>query len=165
MELLLLRHAKSDWSSGVRSDHARPLNARGQAAAPRMGRFLREQGLQPHRTLCSTATRTRETWALLSAQWDQAGSCSFEEAIYEASPHSLRQLISQALAPQQRLLLIGHNPGLQSLLHQLLAQPLPAEQRAFPTCALAHLRLQDNDPLAAHSAELLHLQYVRALDA
>ena len=58
--LILMRHAKSDWSSGVLEDHDRPLNARGQVAAAALGDWLRSKEWLPGEVLCSTATRTRE---------------------------------------------------------------------------------------------------------
>ena len=62
--LILVRHAKSDWSLGM-ADHDRPLNVRGRASAAAIGRWLREKNLRPDQVLCSTATRTRETLDLL----------------------------------------------------------------------------------------------------
>ena len=56
--LLVMRHAKSSWSTGV-TDHERPLNARGRADAPRMAAALRELGWIPDHVLCSDAERTR----------------------------------------------------------------------------------------------------------
>jgi phosphohistidine phosphatase len=60
--LILIRHAKSDWEHPALDDHDRPLNARGQRSAPRIGAWLAAQGLAPDAVLCSTARRTRETW-------------------------------------------------------------------------------------------------------
>jgi phosphohistidine phosphatase len=64
LRLLLLRHAKSDWS-GSCGDHDRPLAPRGRKAAPRMGPFMRKKGYVPAAVLCSTAERTKETLELL----------------------------------------------------------------------------------------------------
>src|SRR3982074_1744190 len=62
--LLLLRHAKSDWS-GKADDHARPLSARGKRTAPRMGACMHAKGYEPELVLCSTAERTKETLELV----------------------------------------------------------------------------------------------------
>ena len=59
--LLLLRHAKSSWKEAELADHERPLNKRGRADAPRMGRLLMEQDLVPDLILSSTAKRARQT--------------------------------------------------------------------------------------------------------
>jgi phosphohistidine phosphatase len=62
--LLLFRHAKSDSPQGG-SDHERPLGPRGRHDAPRMGEEMARRGLKPELALVSTATRTRETFALV----------------------------------------------------------------------------------------------------
>ena len=53
LELLLLRHAKSRWDEPGAQDHERDLAPRGELAATRMGRLIREQGLRPDLVLCS----------------------------------------------------------------------------------------------------------------
>jgi len=45
--LLLLRHAKSSWENDKLCDYERPLNDRGLADAPKMGKLLRREGLTP----------------------------------------------------------------------------------------------------------------------
>ena len=64
--LLLLRHAKSAWPD--LADSERPLNDRGRRDAPAMGRWLRDKGYVPDLVLCSTAQRTRDTWALVAGE-------------------------------------------------------------------------------------------------
>ena len=56
-KLILFRHAKSDWTSGAASDHARPLARRGMEAARVMGKFLMSAGEVPEQILCSSAVR------------------------------------------------------------------------------------------------------------
>ena len=60
-ELLILRHAKSAWNSDAPTDFERPLSGRGRKNAPRMGRFLFEQGLRPDYVVSSPAERARQT--------------------------------------------------------------------------------------------------------
>src|ERR1700753_1071269 len=82
--LLLLRHAKSSWSEPGASDHQRPLNRRGQEAAPRIGAYLKRHKLVPDRVLCSTARRTRETWDLVAAEMRATPETAYVERIYDA---------------------------------------------------------------------------------
>ena len=84
--LILMRHAKSDWSHGT-SDHDRPLNPRGRGAAEALGNWLRTEGLLPDAVLCSTAARTRETCALLNLP----ESCAVEHLrqLYLAEPSEI----------------------------------------------------------------------------
>ena len=63
-ELILMRHAKSDWHSHT-ADIDRPLNERGAADAVRMGARLKQLNLVPDTMVVSSAQRTQETADLL----------------------------------------------------------------------------------------------------
>lgn len=65
-ELLLLRHGKSDWSTGD-DDFHRPLKDRGKHAAQRIGVWLAQQKRIPDIIISSPAER-----ALNSAQIGRA---------------------------------------------------------------------------------------------
>jgi phosphohistidine phosphatase len=119
--LLLLRHAKSSWSEPGASDHDRPLNRRGQEAAPRIGAYLARHGLIPDRILCSTARRARETWELVAAEAPAAPPATFSEKIYNASPRALVDVFRRADPRAASLLVVGHNPGLQEAATALIA--------------------------------------------
>ncbi len=128
--LILMRHAKSSWDSPGQRDHARPLNARGRRSAKAMGDWLREVGQVPDQILCSSAARTRETCALLG--FDVAAD--FMDALYHAEPDAMLQALRGATG--ERVLMIGHNPGIAELAQDLVTAP-PAHPRFFdyPTCA------------------------------
>lgn len=115
--LILIRHAKSDWGDPILDDHDRPLNARGRAAAPRIGTWLRQHPITLNAALVSTARRTRETWDLIAAQLPQAPRPTFLPDLYHASPDTLWKRIQDATA--DALCLVGHNPGIGSLAAQL----------------------------------------------
>jgi phosphohistidine phosphatase len=119
--LLLLRHAKSSWSEPGASDHERPLNRRGQEAAPRIGAYLARHKLIPDHVLVSTARRTRETWALVAAEAPAAPPATFTERIYDATPRALLEVFRQADPMAASLLVVGHNPGLQEVATALIA--------------------------------------------
>ena len=61
--LILTRHAKSAWDDPRLEDFDRPLNRRGLRAALELGEWLHSRGYEPDQVLCSSAQRTRETWA------------------------------------------------------------------------------------------------------
>lgn len=139
--LMLLRHAKSDWSATGTADHDRTLNARGRSAATRMGKYMAKQMLIPVRILCSTATRTRETCALLTAKFPRQVPVDFEDRLYEAAPETIVDLIAATPQNVRSLLVIGHNPGMQ-LAALSLCENGHSEHRAklaekYPTAALA----------------------------
>jgi phosphohistidine phosphatase len=141
LRLMLLRHAKSNWSSSGMQDSARPLTERGGAAAGLMGGYMARHCLIPERVLCSPARRTRETWARISAQWPAYTDVVFDERLYAATPQVVLSVIRAQNDEIHRLLVIGHNPGLQAAAELLIAAgDVELRERLrekFPTAALA----------------------------
>jgi len=162
-ELLLMRHAKSDWS-GHTSDIDRPLNSRGRNDAIRMGVYLNQQGITPDRIIISVAERTRETADLLlkSLTLDEE-NIIFDRQLYLADRETLADITELYARDNQRLLILAHNPGMDYLVSYLAstAPPLSDKGKLMTTCALAHFRLHSLDALTkAGQAELL--QIIRA---
>ncbi|MFC4351591.1 SixA phosphatase family protein [Fodinicurvata halophila] len=120
-QLLVLRHAKSSWDDPDLEDIERPLAKRGRRDAPAMGRALHARGIEADSVLCSDAQRTRETWSLLAPEWLTDGPLPIEvtRTLYMASAKRLLQLCRETEEPIQRLMLIGHNPGLHELCLRL----------------------------------------------
>lgn len=121
LTLLLMRHAKSDWSRPGLPDHDRPLNPRGRRDAPRLGRFLREHGLVPAAALSSTARRARETVeAVLPAAGAKAVPLRRTERLYGAAPgeifREVREAAAELGASASPLLVVAHNPGMEELV-------------------------------------------------
>ena len=141
LRLMLLRHAKSDWSSSGMQDTARPLSGRGEAAARLMGGYMSSHALIPERVLCSPARRTRETWAGIAAQWPAEAEIVFEERLYAATPQAVLSIVRAQDDATRTLLVIGHNPGLQETAELLIAAgDVELRERLrekFPTAALA----------------------------
>lgn len=137
--LMLLRHAKSDWPEGV-EDHERPLAQRGRKAAPRMGAYLRQEGLVPDRALVSSAKRTRETWELVEKELGSDVAEDFVAQIYEAPTDRLVEVVRSCSDRDRRLLLVGHNPGLADLAVALCDGSSPDAiariRQKFPTAGL-----------------------------
>jgi len=136
LRLLLLRHAKSDWSGSL-GDHDRPLAARGRKAAPRMGAVMRKKGYVPALVLCSTAERTKETLELLLPALRADPKIQYDRALYLAEWPVLLAIL-QGAAADTPLLMIGHNPGLEQLASALAVQPQDAAERAR-SCSPSHL--------------------------
>ena len=128
--LYLLRHAKSSWNDASMRDFDRPLNERGRAAAPLIGKHLATESLIEPSLICSPAQRTRETAELVLPNIQPR----FDERIYEASLRDLLQVVSEIDDDKHVAILIGHNPGLEELLAFLTGKPRP-----MPTCALAKI--------------------------
>ena len=98
--LLLLRHAKSSWAEPGASDHERPLNRRGQEAAPRIGAYLGRHKLIPDIVLCSSAQRTRETWALVAGEFKAAPSVAYVDRLYDATWRAVLDVVRRKLGPR-----------------------------------------------------------------
>jgi phosphohistidine phosphatase len=140
--LILYRHAKSDWPEGV-EDHARPLAGRGRVAAPKMGRYLADNGLVPDLALVSSAQRTQETWALTAKATEVKIAARTVAAIYEATALRLLDVIRANTADIATLMIVGHNPGLQELAELLMlddgGEAGERLRQKFPTAAVAVL--------------------------
>ena len=137
-ELILLRHAHAEPATTGQADLDRPLSAQGLAEAEAAGRWLLEHGLAPDRVLCSPARRTRET---LEAVLERTGYVEqrLEERIYEAAPGTLAALLDEH-KEVERLLVVGHNPGLEQLV-ALLNSGSSSEYRGMPPAGVAVLSL------------------------
>jgi phosphohistidine phosphatase len=157
--LLVLRHAKSAYPDGV-PDHDRPLALRGERDAAAAARWLHEHGLRPDLVVCSTATRTRQTWERLSPHFDEPGpEVRFDERVYDAPASRLATLLREADPGVGCVLLVGHNPGCEDLVLALCdhgdSGALSAVQEKYPTCGLAVMDLDgDWGALAAGKASL-----------
>jgi phosphohistidine phosphatase len=140
-ELLLIRHAKSDWSDKTQDDIERPLAEKGKKQACKMGHWLAENQLIPQRILVSPATRAQQTLARLTRHWDQQPEIIQIPELYEAQLNELIQLLQQQPPTIQRIAIIGHNPELETLLQWLTGDPAQAH---LATCAIAHLLIPGN---------------------
>ncbi|MDB6454665.1 SixA phosphatase family protein [Falsirhodobacter sp. 20TX0035] len=141
--LILIRHAKSDWDDPLLTDHQRVLARRGRDAAPKIGAWLAAQGVRPDEVLCSDATRTQDTWALIAPFLGDVAP-TLIPALYHAGPDTILSQLRRATG--QAVAIIGHNPGLGEFAG-LMVQTRPAHDgfERFPTAAalVAELPVED----------------------
>ena len=140
--LVVLRHAKSAWPTGV-DDHDRPLGPRGLRDAPAAGRALAEADCLPDLALCSTAERARHTLELAAAEWGAPPPVRHDPRLYGADVPELLAVVREVPPEIGTLLLVGHNPGLEELVLELagdaLDDALDTVRTKFPTSAVAVL--------------------------
>ncbi len=137
-KLTLIRHAKSDWHSGAATDFDRPLNERGNKAAPLMGSRLAERGAQPELILSSPAKRARQTAEKIAQQIGYPEDrIEYDEEIYDAACSTLIHLVRSLNDESDDIMLIGHNPGFSELGEWLTADA----PEWLPTCGLLELEL------------------------
>ena len=110
MNLMLLRHGKSDWDAGTRDDFSRPLASRGVRSAERMGEVLRDLGLVPDLVVSSTATRARSTAELARITGGWSSRLVLEDRLYGASVIDTLGVAEEHGADHDRVMLVGHEP-------------------------------------------------------
>ncbi|MFB7112247.1 histidine phosphatase family protein [Streptomyces sp. NPDC056190] len=138
--IVLFRHAKADWPQ--MADHERPLAERGRTDAAVAGRKLADAGVAFDLALCSTATRTRETWKLAVHELPHRPKTVYEERVYDASPGELITVLNETPDDVRSVILIGHNPGIQGLAEVLSGSAEGdarerMNRRGFPAAAFA----------------------------
>lgn len=119
--LLVMRHAKSDWTADYGPDHERPLNERGVKSARVMGEVLAKDGLIPILVISSTAVRARRTAELAneSGGWD--ASLILEPELYGTGVDTAIEVAARA-PKVERLMLVGHQPSWSKLVQTLTGE-------------------------------------------
>ena len=142
--LTLLRHAKSGWDDPVSRDFDRPLNVRGRKAARVIGRAMRDEGLSFDMIIASPAVRVVETLRDVGEGYGHELEPEQDQALYLASPAVLLDRIHHVDDKVERLLVVGHNPGLEQLtllLSGASEDGLRSEaELKYPTATLAEIR-------------------------
>jgi phosphohistidine phosphatase len=159
-ELLLMRHAKSDWHSHT-ADIDRPLNSRGRHDAVRMGAYLDRNALVPDSMVISPSQRTRETASLLRQNLDVAEDrVHVDNDLYLAGTETILEAIELYARDAQRLLLLAHNPGMDLVVSYLSSSPpaLSDSGKLMTTCAVACFEVPSLDAIRRPGqAELKYL--------
>jgi len=167
----LFRHAKSDWSDSDLRDFDRGLNARGRKAAAAMGQHIATHGICWQHAIASPASRVRQT---IDGAARAAGTCPpvvWEERAYLANAALLMEILRQVGEQSENVILCGHSPGLEHLLHELAGQdqanPLLARiKHKFPTACFAviELDIEEWHELAPGCGKLVHVALPREID-
>ncbi len=134
--LLIMRHAKSSWKNAELSDLERPLNKRGKYDAPMMGELIKDKELRPQVVYASTAKRAQMTAEEVANACKFKGDITYLENLYLAEVETVLDVLRSTPDEIERVLVIGHNPGLEGLL-----QMLSRRVESLPTAAIAYLAL------------------------
>ena len=134
--LLLLRHAKSSWKHPELADHDRPLNRRGKQTALVIGALLQEEDLIPDLILSSSAVRAHTTALIIAKACAYQGEIQKTRELYLADPEAYVEVLRQVAEKHGRVLVVGHNPGLEALIETLTGEGI-----VMPTAALACVEL------------------------
>lgn len=149
--LILVRHAKSDWTHDL-PDFDRPLNDRGHKDAPRMARFLHEKGIEIQRFVTSPAKRALTTCRYFSEVYDNKDIKKVEE-LYHASSKEFLETINELDDKFDHVALFSHNNGISDFASSLTSEPV-----LFPTCGVAVFEIDCEEWSQFEGAEkkLLH---------
>lgn len=144
VELLLLRHGHASvtppsWDD--RGDFGRQLSEHGEQQSTQVGEWIKSHYLEPDSVVCSSAVRTVGTAITVSvaAELDQS-MIEFEDSIYEAEVQSLIDVLCRTPKQVQRLLFVGHNPGLETLAKKLVGNvPRSTTGEMMAPATLVHI--------------------------
>lgn len=145
--LYILRHAKAEAGNPHQDDHERHITAVGVDAALAMGKYFVQQHVRPDFVLCSTAVRARETWDTVAQSYSDPMPVQLSDRLYLASVNETMQLLAATDEKIQRLMIVGHNPGLHQFSLKLAksgtGELMDTISIKFPTCAFAAIALGD----------------------
>ena len=144
-QLILLRHATAspqdktpENPSGT--DFERPLSARGIMEAQKLGRWMADHIEQPELIISSSAKRARQTTEQVCAQcgWS-ADLITLTRSIYSADSPTIHKITTTYLEDRSRLMIVGHNPGLEQVLREL--DPNIKPEQGQPLMGVASIAL------------------------
>ncbi len=150
--LLLMRHAKSSRDDPSLPDHDRPLNKRGKADAPRMGRLLREEGLTPDLVVSSPAARALATAEAVAAASRHVGEIRVASDLYPGDSSSYARVLREIPDEIRRALVVGHNPAIERFLGELTGT---SEELPTATVAVVELPLDRWSELTTRTRAVL----------
>jgi phosphohistidine phosphatase len=137
--LIIIRHAESDWDQSSLADIDRPLNNRGKHDAPLIGDVLKSRRLEPDLIVASPARRALETAELIAqAVGYDSEAILVCDGVYLQGTSVLIGLIRSLEAIHNRVYLIGHNPHLTELVTRLTGDSIGN----IPTCGLVSIEFQ-----------------------
>lgn len=144
--LILLRHGKSDWSTGE-DDFDRPLKKRGKNASGLAGKWLHSHEQIPDFVISSPARRAMQTAEISCGTMGVSKQDVYKRKhIYLATPEDLLYVLEDCPKEARRVMLVGHNPGLEELLYYLVNGRLtiPEDGKIMPTATIAVLEMPED---------------------
>jgi phosphohistidine phosphatase len=139
-KLILMRHAKSDWSVSRLADFDRPLSKRGRKDARRMSKWLAKQINSPICIISSPAQRALQTCEFVCAALNEDDfSLHCDNNLYEADLGDVLDVIKRYKKRESSLLIIGHNPAMDEVYTHLNSAPahISDNGKLFTTAAIA----------------------------
>ena len=145
MNLMLMRHGKSDWESDAPDDFSRPLTDRGVRSAERMGEVLRDLELVPDIVISSTAKRARSTAELARITGGWPCRLVLEDTLYGASFMEVLEVAASHGGDAERVMLVGHEPTWSLTVHHLTGARVAMKTATCADIELNAMRWRDVD--------------------
>lgn len=148
----LLRHARSGWAPPGQTDFDRTLDDTGFGEAEIVAEMAADRGLKPDLVVSSTAARCRQTAEAMRRAMGEDLEIRYVDALY-TGPASVYRNIIEAERDIASLMVVGHNPMIEEVLHELAgeAEASMAIPDGYPTgtiCIVDFDRKPDATPLA-----------------
>ena len=156
-KLVLIRHAKSDWSNPFLDDFLRPLNKRGKKNASLMAKLLKEKNIRPDLIISSPSLRTKQTLEYFIKELSYDDEVKFEESIYEVPYENLLKVIKDIPNIHKTVFLMGHNPGLCDLTNSLIDKSF----ENIPTCGIVEINFDVKNwkDISKENSNLISFEY------
>ena len=166
--LIIMRHGKSDWHTGE-NDFDRPLSERGTRDAARMGRWLSSSRYLPDQIIASPATRAKQTVELLCKESGlDIKQIVWEKSFYSTDIQNLLDTAKNNFDVNNTVMLVGHNPVMDELLHYLSDDDVPSTQSGkymtTANIAVFEINKESKKFLHAGSGKLLTLVRPKEID-
>ena len=144
-KLILIRHAKSDWS-GYINVLQRGLNKRGYNSCKVISEELKKRIDKPDLFLISPALRAQLTYENIFLNWDNKNNfLSIEEDLYHASIDQIKKKLTSKVLGFSTVVVIGHNPILNSLMYQLSTKGYNKLPVNLVTCGVVIIEYSENN--------------------
>ncbi len=132
-QLLLIRHAKSDWDDPSLPDIDRPLNDRGKNDAPVMAHRLLDKKIKIDAFIASTAKRARKTATIFAKEYKlDKDDVILEDKLYAAGEEAFFDVISNTNDKYKSVAIFSHNPGITDFANLLTDTRIDN----IPTCGI-----------------------------
>jgi len=140
--LLVVRHAKSSWESGIAADFDRPLNDRGKRDAPVMAARLKDKKIMPDAFVSSPANRAFTTAGVFCDVFGLPEKKIITiPSLYHAAPETFFKVISELDNKFETVAIFSHNPGITAFAN-MLTDNIHVDN--MPTCGIFGVEVLTN---------------------
>ncbi|WP_194774673.1 SixA phosphatase family protein [Pararhodonellum marinum] len=117
-QLMILRHGEAGFQDDGMGDFGRQLTTSGKFSLEKLAQVLKERNLVFDLLIKSPAIRTLQTAEIILETVPVREEIEHEQ-IYGGSTKSLLEIINAIPKEYEKVLLVGHNPGISALVGYL----------------------------------------------